>query len=104
MQIAHCNYFSIVSLIIEELMGIVFEWDNAKAKTNILKHRVSFEESTTIFGDDRAITIVSPIHSNEKRFVTIGLSAKMRILVVVHTDRGETIRIISARQASRKER
>lgn len=86
-------------------MGIVFEWDDAKAKTNVDKHRVSFEEATTIFGDNRSMTIDNPVRSiNEKRFVTIGMSAKMHILVVVHTERGEKIRIISARPASRKER
>lgn len=86
-------------------MGIVFEWDSNKAKTNVLKHNVSFEEATTVFGDNRSITIDNPLRSlHEKRFVTIGISAKKRILVVVHTERGEKIRIISARPASRKER
>jgi hypothetical protein len=86
-------------------MGIVFEWDGDKAKTNVLKHHVSFEEATTVLGDNRSVTIDNPLRSiHEKRFVTIGISAKMRILVVVHTERGEKIRIISARPASRKER
>ena len=86
-------------------MGIVFEWDGIKAKTNVIKHNVSFEEATTVFGDINSITIYNPLRSpNEKRFVTIGLSAKIRTLVVEHTERGEKIRIISARVASRKER
>ena len=86
-------------------MGLVFEWDINKARTNILKHKVSFEDATTIFGDSRSITIESPIRSaRERRLVTMGMSARGRILVVVHTERGEKIRIISARVASRKER
>lgn len=86
-------------------MAVIFEWDSNKAKTNFLKHRISFEEATTVFGDDLSITIYNPLGSlHEKRFVTIGISEKLRILVVVHTDRGEKVRIISARIASRKER
>ena len=86
-------------------MGIVFEWDGNKAKTNVLKHHVSFEEATTVFSDHRSLTIDSPLRVvHEKRFVTTGISTKMRILVVVHTERGDKIRIISARPASRKER
>ncbi len=86
-------------------MGIVFEWDVTKAKSNTVKHGVTFEEATTIFGDNRSITIDNPLRTvHEKRFVTIGTSAKKRIIVVVHTERGEKIRIISARPASRKER
>ena len=82
-------------------MGIVFEWDNDKAKTNLDKHNVSFEESTAIFGDPNSITIESPDATIvEKRFVTIGISEGNRILVVVHTARGEKIRIISTRPAS----
>lgn len=86
-------------------MGIDFEWDGNKAKANVLKHNVSFEEATTVLGDNRSITINNPLRSlHEKRFVTIGISAKMRILVVIHTKRGEKIRIISSRPASKKER
>jgi hypothetical protein len=86
-------------------MKMLFEWDPNKAKINIQKHGISFEEATTVFGDYRSITIDDPIHSgHEKRFVTIGLSSiKNRLVIVVHTDRGERIRIISARPASRKE-
>ena len=86
-------------------MGIIFEWDGNKAKINVLKHHVSFEEATTVFGDNHSLTIDNPLRSiHERRFVTIGTSIKMRILVVVHTERNGKIRIISARPASRKER
>lgn len=83
---------------------LLFEWDGSKARSNLKKHKVSFEEATTIFGDPRAITIESHAHS-EKRYVTIGRSASLRIvIVVVHTDRNDRMRIISARPASRTER
>ena len=86
-------------------MGLVFEWDSNKAKTNVLKHNVSFEEATTVFGDKHSITIASPMSTtHERRLVTMGMSARGRIIVVVHTERGNRIRIISARPASRKER
>lgn len=86
-------------------MSLVFEWDNKKAKANNLKHLVSFEEAITVFGDVRSITIESKSDSfTERRLVTMGISTAKRILVVVHTERGERIRMISARTASRKER
>ena len=86
-------------------MGITFEWDNNKAKTNVLKHDVSFEESATIFSDERTITIHDIIHSvSEKRWITIGRSVKNRVIVVVHTERNNRIRIISSRKASKKEK
>jgi len=86
-------------------MGLVFEWDSNKARTNLLKHKVSFEESTTVFGDNHSLTIESPTHStHERRLVTMGMSASGKIIVVVHSERGRRIRIISARPASRKER
>ena len=72
---------------------------------NILKHKVSFEEASTIFVDNYSITIDDPLHSlSEKRYITIGLSATDCLLVVVHTERAEKIRIISARKASTKEK
>jgi len=84
---------------------LLFEWDVHKAKSNILKHGISFEEASTVFSDSRSLTMNDPMHSgHEKRFVTQGLSVKNRLLVVIHTDRGERIRIISARPASRRER
>jgi uncharacterized protein len=82
-----------------------FEWDKRKAVSNIKKHGVPFEESSTVFGDPLSLTIQDPIHSNkEERYVTIGLSAKFRIIVVIHTDRGDNIRIISARLATKGEK
>ena len=68
-----------------------------KAKRNLAKHGVSFEESSTVFADQRSLTISDPVHSQvEKRFVTIGASHRGKLLVVVHTERGDNIRIISA--------
>jgi uncharacterized DUF497 family protein len=83
-----------------------FEWDAAKAKLNIRKHRVSFEEAATVFLlDESSTTIADPDHSDkENRFITVGLSAKRRLLTICHTERGEFIRIISARQVTRQER
>lgn len=87
-------------------MALIFEWDKRKAKNNLSKHKVSFEEASTIFGDPLSITIDDPLHSSqdEQRFITIGLSYRGKILVVVHCDKRDTIRIISARTATRKER
>ena len=86
-------------------MGYVFEWDQTKARTNLRKRGISFEEASTVFGDIRTVTIYDPLHSaEEERFVDIGLSAKLRVLVVVYTERGDKIRIISARAATPKER
>jgi len=66
---------------------------------------VSFEEAGTVFGDELSVTIGDPLHSAaEERFVTIGHSHRQRLLVVVHSERGESIRIVSARQATRRER
>ena len=86
-------------------MGLIFEWDQAKASSNIVKHKVSFEEATTIFGDPFSSTIDDPAHSfgDEERFVTIGLSHTGRLIVAVHEDRENTVRIISARAATIKE-
>ena len=82
-----------------------FEWDLNKSRSNILKHGIAFEEATTIFGDPRSITIEDSKHSKiERRYVTIGVSFRVRTLVVIHTERGNNIRIISARLASRNER
>ena len=86
-------------------MGYLFEWDHAKAKLNLRSHGVSFEEASTVFGDTHSITVHDPLHSDqEDRFVDIGMSAKLRILIVVYTERGDHIRIISARTATPKER
>ena len=82
-----------------------FEWDTDKAIANLKRHKVSFQEASTVFGDTVSITIVDPDHSvNEQRYIIIGSSYMERILMVSHTDRGERIRIISARELTRKER
>jgi uncharacterized DUF497 family protein len=81
------------------------EWDSRKALLNLKKHGVSFEEAATALGDPMAATGADPDHSiTEDRFVTFGVSERGRLLVVAHTDEGETIRIITARTASRGER
>jgi len=86
-------------------MSLRFEWDAAKARLNLSKHSVSFEEASTVFGDRGAITISDPLHSlAEERFVTIGVSETGKILVVVATERGDSLRLISARPASKRER
>ena len=82
-----------------------FEWSLAKAESNWRKHRVTFEEALTVFRDVLSRTIPDPDHSgDEQRFVTLGHSSQHRLLAVVHTDREDRIRLISARQATRKER
>lgn len=86
-------------------MGLLFEWDEEKSRKNLRKHGVSFDEASTIFGDPLSVTIDDPRHSfRELRWVTLGHSARHRLLAVVHTDRGGRIRIISARVATRYER
>ena len=82
-----------------------FEWDSQKAKTNIRKHKVSFKEAATALSDPRAATGIDPDHSiDEFRYITFGVSNRGRLLVVAHTERGEAIRIISARCAIKGER
>jgi len=82
-----------------------FEWDQKKAAANEQKHKVAFQEAATVFGDPLAITFGDPDHSlNEERYITFGLSKQNRLLVLSHTDRGDRIRIISARIMIRKER
>lgn len=82
-----------------------FEWDAAKAAANLKKHRVSFQEAATVLEDPLSTTFPDEAHSTgERRFVTIGASARRRLLVVAHTERNDTIRIISARPATRRER
>ena len=81
------------------------EWDPKKAKLNLRKHRVSFEEAATALSDPMAVTGADPDHSiTEERYVTFGVSERGRLLAVAHTDEEETIRIISARIASKGER
>jgi hypothetical protein len=82
-----------------------FEWDPGKAETNLRKHEVAFTEAGTVFGDDLAITVPDPDHSDEEdRYITIGWSNQRRLLMVSHTDRDEIIRIISAPQSTEAER
>jgi len=82
-----------------------FTWDEAKATSNLEKHDVSFEEASTAFGDPLAHTKLDPLHSEEEdRFVLLGLTGVARLVVVVHTVRGETVRLISARLATSAER
>ncbi len=82
-----------------------FQFDPNKASSNLQKHGVSFEEAVTVFGDPLAVTIDDPDHSvGELRSVTMGVSHLQRLLVVVHTEREEHVRLISARLATRQER
>ena len=81
------------------------EWDPRKAKSNLTKHGVSFEEAATAISDPMAATGADPDHSiTEERYVTFGVSERGRLLVIAHTDEEEIIRIISARIASKGER
>ena len=87
-------------------MSIQFEWDPKKAHANLRKHKVSFEDARSVFSDERALLIDDPDHSDEEdRFVLLGLSHSLRVLVVVHCYRaeGRVIRIISARKADADE-
>ncbi len=82
-----------------------FEWDSKKARANLSKHGVSFEEALTVFGDPLALTIDDPDHSHqEHRLLTTGVSERGRVIIVAHTYGGGTIRIISARRTTRRER
>jgi uncharacterized protein len=90
---------------VQRTMPLTIEWDDRKAELNRKKHGVTFEEASTVFADSLSLTIPDPLHSEgEDRFVIVGRSEKQRVLVVVHTERGETIRLISARQATAHER
>jgi uncharacterized protein len=82
-----------------------FEWDSAKAQSNLEKHGVTFEEAMTVFGDPLEFTIPDPDHSEgEFRFLSLGRSNQGRLLVVSYTDREGHIRLISARAAEPRER
>lgn len=84
---------------------LLFEWDTDKAKKNIKVHGVSFDEASTVFKDNLSLTIYDPLHSEEEdRLILIGNSCKNRLLVIVHMERGDKIRIITARKATKKER
>ena len=86
-------------------MGLKFEWDRRKAVLNIKKHGVSFEDAATAFGDPLSVTIHDPKHSDdEDRFLVLGETQDKKLVVVAHTDRKDTIRLINARPATRQER
>jgi len=91
-------------------MRLIFEWDANKAIINLTKHKVSFEESKTLFNDPLLVTFLDERHSDtEERLISIGISAHNRILLVVHADRRETadnviIRIINCRKTTPSER
>lgn len=87
-------------------MPLTFEWNKNKTEKNKKKHNITFEEASTIFSDFLSITVPDPIHSNpdEERFVTIGMSYRQNLLIVVHCDYGNKIRIISARKTTKRER
>lgn len=89
-----------------KMSALLFEWDPHKAARNLRKHKVSFEDAQTVFSDERALLIDDPDHSEtEDRFVLLGLSHSLRLLVVVHCYRADdnVIRIISARKANNDE-
>jgi len=85
-------------------MAMKFKWDSQKADSNRKKHGVSFQEAASVLGDALSITYYDPDHSvREHRFITMGMSRFGRVLLVAHTYRGDNVRIISARKATRKE-
>lgn len=82
-----------------------FEWDPQKARSNLKKHGVSFSEAMSVFGDPLAGSIADPKHSgDDERFIVVGMSARNRLLVVVHSEGDDSIRIISARHARPREK
>lgn len=81
-----------------------FAWDRRRADANLRKHGISFDEASTVFDDPSFITVVDDEHSvDEERYITIGVSSQRRLLMVAHTDHDGLIRIISAREATKKE-
>jgi uncharacterized DUF497 family protein len=85
-------------------MGLRFEWDREKARQNSNKHGVSFGEASEVFGDALAANVEDTTHSTyENRFVIVGQTLKRKILLVVYSERGNSVRIISARTATRQE-
>ena len=90
---------------IKWLLMLLFEWDPKKARSNEQKHGITFNEASSVFADALSLTIHDPLHSeDEERFIIIGVSFKNRILTVVHTERKDKLRIISARKSTNKER
>jgi len=86
-------------------VALTFEWDRRKARSSADKHGVSFEEAATAFADPLSLTLPDPLHSEgERRYVLLGETSAGRLVVVVHAERQDAIRIISARRATRQER
>ncbi|MEW6667128.1 MAG: BrnT family toxin [Thermodesulfobacteriota bacterium] len=86
-------------------MDLTFDWDEVKARANLRKHRVSFYEGKTVFNDPFLLTFADPEHSvREERYINIGMSSRGRMLVVIHTERGGIIRLLSSRKAAPHER
>ena len=84
---------------------MILEWEPKKAASNLAKHGVDFHEAGTVLDDPLSTTFPDPTHSlGEERYITIGMAVSGRILVVAHTDRGEAVRLINARPATRSER
>jgi uncharacterized DUF497 family protein len=83
---------------------VAYCWDTTKAKRNLQKHGVDFADAVGVFEDDRALTIEDSSSEDEQRWVSIGMDCLGRVLVVVYTWRGDTIRLISARAATQRER
>jgi len=84
---------------------VIYEWDPKKAKANLREHGVAFEDAASVFLDPLAVTYPDPDHSSEEsREITIGHSAKLGVIFLSHTQRGDRIRIISARKVTRRER
>jgi len=84
---------------------VIYEWSAAKARINLQKHGVSFEEAATVFLDPLALTFPDPDHSiGEEREITIGRSRRQQVVFVSHCQRGDRVRIISARKTTRGER
>ena len=84
---------------------MIFNWDPAKAEANRKNHRVDFREAASVLDDPLSTTFPDPLHSRlERRFISIGVSSRQRVLVVSHTEEGDVVRIISARRATPHER
>lgn len=82
-----------------------FEWDEQKAESNLAKHKVSFDEAKTVFTDPLYLDFYDPDHSDdEDRYIIVGESEQQRLLIVSYTERGQKVRLISAREATRKEK
>jgi uncharacterized DUF497 family protein len=94
-----------VRRLVGALDKMKFEWDSEKARINLRKHRVSFEEAATVFSDNLSFTYDDELHSRiERRYATLGMSDRGRLLVIAHTMRGERVRIISAREVTSREK